>query len=794
MSIFKSFCLLLLSLGLLAGAARAQDPAEIDASLDAARQQVERLKKRLQEDQPGNAELIEYRQKLLGLQQQAQQIAQQQQPAFDSAQARLSELGPEPTGVKESADVAEQRRVLKKSSEQLGAQLKLARLLALESEQLAEEIGGQRRARFRAELFERSDSLLSTAFWDELRSGAGRDGHRLEAFEARVRSAAATTPPQRWLALALLPAAAIVLRLWLKQRVAVLSAERAPPGRVRRSLLAVARALLAMLVPGVAAYALMQGISGGLSAGDPMQELAQSIIGAVCFSAYITGCGRAVLSPKRPSWRLLPIPDSVASGLRWYPALLGTVTFAGWFLLRLAAAAPLNLALEVIIIAADALLLSALLVHIAHRGERLRRQAAAEAGEAPRPPWLSLILFGSWAILAAVLLSILVGYVALGSFIVHQACWVAVLLLTAYLLNLLIDDAIAAWLGGAARARKSAAEGEGGPPSRKSLLRNQLAELGSGVLRLTVWLLTLVLIVAPFGESPGDLLNRTDQLRVGLSIGELQLRPTIVLQALIVFLLAKTGLRLLRDWLDERFLPTTTLDAGMRNSVTTLFGFMGLVLAIGMGLSALGLALDKVAWIASALSVGIGFGLQAVVSNFVSGLILLAERPVKVGDWVALGGVEGDIRRINVRATEIQMADRSTLIVPNSEFITKVVRNVTHESPAGLVQIKLPMPLDTDTGRVSEILLRAFVEHEEIMAQPPAKVQLDGIEAGNLVFNATGSVGSPRQSYAVRSALLFRILQDLHAAGLPLRNAPSLVLREQSPPPPPAAPNPEPSP
>src|SRR3546814_12894424 len=85
-------------------------------------------------------------------------------------------------------------------------------------------------------------------------------------------------------------------------------------------------------------------------------------------------------------------------------------------------------------------------------------------------------------------------------------------------------------------------------------------------------------------------------------------------------------------------------------------------------------------------SVGIGFGLQAVVQNFLSGLILLAERPVKVGDWVSLGGIEGDIRRINVRATEIQMGDHSTVIVPNSEFITKVVRNVTHASPLGRVR------------------------------------------------------------------------------------------------------------
>src|SRR3546814_5716488 len=138
----------------------------------------------------------------------------------------------------------------------------------------------------------------------------------------------------------------------------------------------------------------------------------------------------------------------------------------------------------------------------------------------------------------------------------------------------------------------------------------------------------------------------------------------------------------------------------MRLSAATLFGYAGYVLVFSLTLSAVGIGLERVAWIASELSVGIGFGLQAVVQNFVSGLILLAERPVKVGDWVSLGGVEGDILRINVRATEIQMSDRSTVIVPNSELVTKTVRNVTHSNPLGVVQVKLTMPLDA-TARTS---------------------------------------------------------------------------------------------
>jgi len=160
----------------------------------------------------------------------------------------------------------------------------------------------------------------------------------------------------------------------------------------------------------------------------------------------------------------------------------------------------------------------------------------------------------------------------------------------------------------------------------------------------------------------------------------------------------------------------------------------------------------------------------------VSGLILLAERPVKVGDWVSLGGVEGDILRINVRATEIQMGDRSTVIVPNSEFVTKTVRNVTRSNPLGLVQIKLPMPLSTDAEQVRELMLLAMADHEDVLESPAPNVFLDGIDAGHLIFNARGYVSSPRAAYGVRSALLFTVLKRLDEAKLEVSSPPTMLL------------------
>ncbi|MEG1115192.1 MAG: mechanosensitive ion channel, partial [Janthinobacterium sp.] len=302
------------------------------------------------------------------------------------------------------------------------------------------------------------------------------------------------------------------------------------------------------------------------------------------------------------------------------------------------------------------------------------------------------------------------------------------------------------------------------------------AVLLSGVGRAIVVLLALMLLLAPFGEGPGELFQRVGKLQDGLAIGEVAIRPGALIQALLVLLVGFVALGLFKRWLQNSYLPTTNLDSGMQVSFITLFGYIGGVLAVALALSAAGIGLERIAWVASALSVGIGFGLQAVVQNFVSGLILLAERPVKVGDWVSLGGVEGDIRRINVRATEIQLGDRSTVIVPNSEFITKTVRNVTLANPLGLVQVKLPLPLGTDAQAARALILSAFVDNPDVLDTPAPSVQLDGIDNGLLLFNATGYASSPRLTSGIRSALLFELLKRLDDAHIAIAKPSTMVL------------------
>ncbi|MFZ3121486.1 MAG: mechanosensitive ion channel domain-containing protein, partial [Variovorax sp.] len=378
--------------------------------------------------------------------------------------------------------------------------------------------------------------------------------------------------------------------------------------------------------------------------------------------------------------------------------------------------------------------------------------------------WVGLLTGGVAAVLIAICALVAVGYVSLASFIASQLVWTGVVAAAAYLLFKFADDLSMALLSSRSNVGQRLQKSLNVAPTTL----DQAAVVLSGVIRITLFFYLVIALLAPLGTTPDELFERSGKVGASLKVGQFELVPGALLGALGVLVIGFAVLRVFKRWLDNSYLPSTTLEPGMRSSLTTLLGYVGGILVIASALSALGIGVERIAWVASALSVGIGFGLQAIVQNFISGLILLAERPVKVGDWVVLGTAEGDVRRINVRATEIQLGDRSTLIVPNSEFITKTVRNMTLANAEGRVLIRLPMPLTTDANRVREVLLAACVAHDGILPTPAPSVMLDGIENGFLIFQVIAYVQSPRLAGGVRSDLLFGMLDGLKQAELPL--------------------------
>ena len=222
----------------------------------------------------------------------------------------------------------------------------------------------------------------------------------------------------------------------------------------------------------------------------------------------------------------------------------------------------------------------------------------------------------------------------------------------------------------------------------------------------------------------------------------------------------------MQRWLTNSYLPHTDLDSGLRNSIVTGVGYLGFIVATGIALSVLGLSLEKVTIVAGALSVGIGFGLQSIVNNFVSGLILLWERGIRVGDWIVVGDEQGLVKRINVRATEIETFDRSVLIVPNSNLVSGVVKNRVHNDRTGRVVVTIPVARHADPDLVIQLITGVALANHDILTDNPPMVLFRKLGETSKEFELICFIADVDQTGKVGSDLLLAVDHALRDHGL----------------------------
>jgi potassium efflux system protein len=232
---------------------------------------------------------------------------------------------------------------------------------------------------------------------------------------------------------------------------------------------------------------------------------------------------------------------------------------------------------------------------------------------------------------------------------------------------------------------------------------------------VVLWGSFALLFISAWDYSGGLIAQIRSYLVTGFDIGEVHFVPSRFMGALLIFGLIIILSSWVRSQMENHWLKMTTMGPGARDAMVTITGYFMFLVALLVGMSVAGFDFGNVAIIAGAISVGIGFGLQNIVNNFLSGLIILFERPIRKGDWIIVGGTEGYVREIKIRSTRIQTFDRSDVIVPNSEIISNQVTNWVLTSQSGRATISVGVAYGSDVQKVRDILMAVADENTSVV-------------------------------------------------------------------------------
>jgi small-conductance mechanosensitive channel len=680
-------------------------------------------------------------------------MVQDQAIKADLRKLRLHEHGRRPT----TADQAQMTALLGQQTS-VEALARQAQSVASAANGVYGQIAQARRQSFSNRFLVRAQSPLFPAFWSAVAGSIGPDIARLAEFLDQAQDTALAADEPKGLigllaGLVTLFALAYPGRRLLERMGRRKSGESVHPGFARTAA-AVWIVLVAVGLPTLGMLAFRLGAQWGGLLSDGADVMGSAAVLAVAWACTTVTLGRVLSTDPDPSQHLLPISAELGRRVRGPILALALVTAAGLLLNRLnftiGASVAASIATDCLISLAYVVVAGLILISVGRgRGD----------GAEPTPLW-TLVSLGLAAAMVTTVGAILAGYTTLAGLVSGQIFWLSMIAAGAYLLLRFIDEACTASFG----SRGWAARILRGLFNLRRSIVQQLGVLVSAGLELLLLIGALRLALTPFGQGGAGLFGHFATLDQTIRIGSVTLSPNALAAGLVTLAVGMLLVRGARAWMVRRYLPVTEWDSGLRNSVTTGVVYLGACIAVICALAAMGLGFQQIALVASALSVGIGFGLQQIVQNFVSGVIVLIERPIKVGDWINVDGVDGDVRRIRVRATEIQTFDRATVIVPNSDLITKLVTNRTHGERAARIHLQISIASPDDAEKARALITDIAGANAKVLKDPPPLVLINSLAAAGAVnFDVYVYVEGARDGLRAKSEIYFDILRRFKA-------------------------------
>ena len=736
------------------------------AEVDQLAGKLTEIEKAVDVSHPTEAVLNQLATDILPLTTQAQAVVERLTPRTVAIKARLDQLGPK--AASDGADLTKERTALQKTFDDNDGLLKRAKVLEVKAQQDSSYVAKRQRALFTTSLFQRSTSILSPPLWFAvIKESPGNVADVTRVFNRWIEGFNQDLTGGKLVAFWAL-VIAVILLYWPLTRASKRLIRRESrvesPSDWQKILVACWTSVSVAVLMIAVMYAIVYVFSFFTTADTRIMPLFSALQMGVIRIAIAAGLARGILAPDRPKWRLVDLDETTVDKLTRIVVGVAIIVSGIKIIEALNDVIYASLSFSVAARGIGALLVAA---SMAAALIDLGDDPEAESGDATpmarsqRREWYGLIRGFAWTLILVITVAVLVGYSPFASFLVDQIVLVSGIGAVLYLLVSLADEACETGFQPGSIVGRNLIYTVG---MRRETLE-QLSILLSGAVRLALIVVALLIAAAPWGMQSTDISGNLNAAFFGFKVGDVTISIAGIAVAIIMFLVVLAATRAVQTWLEDKYLPHTRLDAGLRNSIKTSLGYTGFLLALAISAANLGVDFQKLAIVAGALSVGIGFGLQSIVNNFVSGLILLWERAVRVGDWVVVGSDQGYVRKINVRSTEIETFDRAAVIVPNSNLVSGVVKNLMRTDKVGRLTIELTVHATADPEKVREVLIDIARDNDAILSLPSPQVRFTSLTSSAMTFELFCFVADVESMARTKSDLYFEICRQFRDFG-----------------------------